>query len=43
MFGTAFGGSNEPNPMPEGDIFVKIPCTLTEFYNGAFKTINYKR
>lgn len=43
LFGTAFGGANEaPKPLI-GDVFVVIPCTLKEFYNGCIKTLSYVR
>ncbi|CDW88811.1 c-terminal region family protein [Stylonychia lemnae] len=43
LFGTGFGGANEPEPPRIGDIFVQIPCTLFEFYNGCIKKITYQR
>ena len=43
MFGTAFGGSNEPKPALEGDCFLEIPCTISEFYNGCMKKAYYER
>lgn len=41
LFGTAFGGANQPQPHRVGDIFVEVPCTLQEFYNGCVKVISY--
>lgn len=43
LFGTAFGGMNEAKPAQVFDIYVKVPCTLFEFYNGCVKTITYQR
>jgi DnaJ-class molecular chaperone len=43
LFGTAYGGANEPSEDAVGDVVVDIPCTLQEFYNGCIKTISYQR
>jgi DnaJ-class molecular chaperone len=41
VFGTAFGGLNEP-PVPKmEDITVEVEVTLKEFYCGAQKTVSY--
>jgi len=43
LFGTAYGGINEPKHHNYGDCYVTVPCTLQEFYNGCVKTITYKK
>ena len=43
LFGTAYGGANEPAVQSVGDVFVTVSCTLQEFYNGCFKTVSYER
>lgn len=41
LFGSAFGGVNEPRLPPMPTIEVVVPTTLKEFYNGCVKTISY--
>lgn len=43
LFGTAFGGANEPRLPAKPTIQVMLPCTLKELYNGCIKTISYHR
>lgn len=43
MFGTAYGGVNEPKGPLVGDCYVRVPVTLQELYNGCQKTIRYER
>ena len=43
LFGTGYGGANQPQDPRLGDVFVQIPCTLLEFYNGSIKTVKYMR
>ena len=43
LFGSAFGGVNEPKLPPMPTVEVKVPTTLKEFYNGCIKTISYSR
>eukprot|EP00347_Sterkiella_histriomuscorum_P002124 403369378 len=43
LFGSAFGGANQPEPPRHSDVFVEIPCTLFEFYNGSIKVAKYER
>lgn len=43
LFGSAFGGMNQPLPEPMEDISVDVECTLVEFYCGARKQVDYER
>lgn len=43
LFGTGYGGANQPEDPRLGDVFVQIPCSLLEFYNGSMKTVKYVR
>lgn len=43
LFGSAFGGVNQPKLPPLSNIEVVVPTTLKEFYNGCVKTINYTK
>ena len=43
LFGSAFGGMNQPMPEAMEDITKEVGCTLTEFYCGAQKQIEYTR
>lgn len=43
LFGSAFGGVNQPKLPPLPNIEVMVPTTLKEFYNGCVKTINYTK
>ena len=43
MFGTAFGGLNEPKPEKMADIEVKVELTIKEIYCGVRKEITYER
>jgi DnaJ-class molecular chaperone len=43
MFGSAFGGMNQPLAEPMEDVCVDVDCTLIEFYNGARKQVEYER
>lgn len=41
LFGTAYKGSSMPKQPRANDVFIQVPCTLFEFYNGCVKTIKY--
>ena len=43
LFGSAFGGMNQPLPEPMEDINVDVECTLVEFYCGSRKQVDYER
>ena len=43
MFGTAFGGLNEPKATKLSDVKVELSVTLKEFYSGSKKTVRYDR
>jgi DnaJ-class molecular chaperone len=43
LFGSAFGGVNQPKLPPMPTIEVMVPTTLQEFYTGCMKTISYQR
>jgi len=43
LFGTAFGGLNEPAALKLADIEVKINVTLKEFYCGSKYSVSYER
>jgi DnaJ-class molecular chaperone len=43
VFGTAFGGLNEPPAVQLSDINITLDVTLKEFYNGSRKTVTYER
>lgn len=43
LFGTAFGGMNEPAAPSLSDVSVTVNVTLREFYSGSHKTVNYDR
>ena len=43
LFGTAYGGANQPKKPIVSDVFVNVPCTLIEFYNGCVKNVVYFR
>jgi len=43
LFGTAFGGMNEPAAPPLKDVTVTADVTLREFYCGSHKTVCYER
>jgi len=43
MFGSAYGGLNAKPPASIGNIFLSVPCTLKEFYEGSIKTVTYQR
>ena len=43
LFGSAFGGMNEPKLPPMPSVEVVVPTTLKEFYNGCIKTVHYER
>lgn len=43
LFGTAYGGANQPEDPRLSDVYVQIPCTLFEFYNGCMKVVKYTR
>lgn len=43
LFGSAFGGVNQPKLPPMPTIEVQVPTTLKEFYNGCIKTISYQK
>ena len=43
LFGSAFGGVNQPKLPPMQTIQVVVPTTLKEFYNGCIKTVSYQK
>lgn len=43
LFGSAFGGVNQPKLPSLPNIEVMVPTTLKEFYNGCVKTVNYAK
>ena len=43
VFGTAFGGLNEPKATKLTDVKVELNVTLKEFYRGSKKTVRYDR
>jgi DnaJ-class molecular chaperone len=43
LFGNAFGGQNAMKVAPMSPIFLEVPCTLQEFYNGCVKVVQYER
>jgi hypothetical protein len=43
VFGTAFGGLNEPPAVKLSDINLTLDVTLKEFYCGSKKTVSYER
>lgn len=43
LFGSAFGGVNQPKMPPMPTIEVQVPVTLKEFYNGCIKTVSYQK
>ena len=43
VFGTAFGGLNEPKAPKLDDIRVKLDVSLKEFYCGSRKVVTYDR
>jgi DnaJ-class molecular chaperone len=43
VFGTAFGGLNEPKATKLSDVKVELSVTLKEFYSGSKKTVRYDR
>ncbi len=43
LFGTAFGGLNEPKPEKMDDIHVKVELTIQEIYCGVRKEVTYER
>ena len=43
VFGTAFGGLNEPEPPKLDNIEVCLDVTLDEFYCGSHKKVSYQR
>ena len=43
IFGSAFGGMNQPSCQPLGNCEASLTCTLQEFFNGCKKTVSYER
>jgi DnaJ-class molecular chaperone len=43
LFGTAFGGLNEPKPAKMPDINVKVDLTIKEIFCGVRKEVTYER
>jgi len=43
LFGSAFGGMNQPLPDSMENINVDVDCTLVEFFCGARKQVEYER
>ena len=43
IFGSAFGGLNNPEDDPLPNILISLPCTLEELYNGCIKTVTYSK
>lgn len=43
MFGSAYGGANQPFPPKPNDLVVNCECTLEELYEGCMKKVNYER
>ena len=43
LFGTAFGGLNEPKPQKMPDIHVTVDITMKEVYCGVKKEVSYER
>jgi DnaJ family protein B protein 13 len=43
LFGTAYAGAHEPPKKMVGDVYLNVPCTLKEMYNGCMKTVVYER
>ena len=43
FLGDGFGGLNQPKPSAPKDIEIDVKCTISEFYNGSMKTVNYVR
>jgi len=43
IFGSAFGGLNNPEEEPLPNILISLPCTLEELYNGCIKTVTYSK
>ena len=43
IFGSAFGGLNNPEEEPLPNILISLPCTLEELYNGCIKTATYSK
>lgn len=43
LFGTAFGGLNEPPAARVSDVTVTVAVSLKEFYCGAAKQVEYQR
>jgi DnaJ-class molecular chaperone len=43
LFGTAFGGLNQPKPEKMDDIHVKVELTIKEIYCGVRKEVTYER
>ena len=43
IFGSAYGGLNQPEDDRLPDIKILLSCTLEELYNGCIKTINYTK
>lgn len=43
LFGSAFGGMNQPLPEVLENINVDVDCTLVEFFCGARKQVEYER
>jgi len=43
LFGTAFGGLNEPKPEKMPDINITVELTIKEIYCGVRKEVNYER
>lgn len=43
LFGSAFGGMNQPLPEILENINIDVDCTLVEFFCGARKQVEYER
>jgi DnaJ-class molecular chaperone len=43
LFGTAFGGLNEPKPEKREDITITVEITIKELYCGSRKEVSYER
>lgn len=43
IFSSAFGTLNYKDTYPNEDLIVKVPCTLSELYQGVAKKSTYKR
>jgi len=43
LFGSGFAGLNHPTLPPIQTIYINVPTTLKEFYNGCIKTVSYQK